>query len=127
MLPKTVVDVKQCEISRFLVLGAQNEINTVSFFVPRRVHILLGLLEDNFFSWNNLSRWQTSDTLYQEDLYPPCAVGKPACSADGWFSGKTVPPVLVNLRPEGVVSVFEVFSKKKAISFSNRIVITLGV
>lgn len=34
--------------------------------------------------------------------------GKPALNSSEWFSGTNKPPVLLNLRPEGMTSVYEI-------------------
>src|SRR5689334_21849749 len=84
----------------FLALFATRYILPVVF--PNRLHF--GLQPLNSF----LTLLQTSETLYQEDLYPPCPSGKPALTPEEWLAGKNAPPATVNLKPQGVTSVFEV-------------------
>ena len=65
LLPRSEVDVKECEIAKFLKLtpAAGGQVIPLSFFVPR------------------------VKSQFQSDLYPEQWDQRPAGSADDWFSG----------------------------------------
>jgi len=91
ILPKRMVEASQCEIARFLTLTGNNEVTTVSLYVPRK----------------------NADQLFQEDIFPPAPSGKPAITANEWLNGKSSIPDLKSMKPEGVVSVFDVGVKNR--------------
>lgn len=74
VLPKRAVDVTRCEVLKLAVLTT-NAVQPVSFICPRK-----------------------SD-LFQDDLYPDCYAGKPACTAGEFFDGKTVKAPKMSLDP----------------------------
>ena len=79
MCPKASVDVLSCETTRFVKLEKSNAIGKVSelkFIIPRK------------------------DENFQEDLFPDDYAGKPAQSADDYFDGKDVKPILMKMDPE---------------------------
>jgi len=73
-LAKRHVDVNTNEIAR-LYKATASMVEPISFKVPRK-----------------------SD-LFQDDLFPDCASGDPALSADEWFGGKTAAPKTRSLKP----------------------------
>lgn len=79
MLPKRSLDVMDCEIARLLRVTASG-IEPVKFEVPRR-----------------------TKTVFHEELYPDTTSGEPAIDASRWFAGENAAPLLVSLRPHGVV------------------------
>jgi len=72
--PKTVLDVKSCEVSRMIKLHPKGFIEKVSFTVPRK------------------------STLFQDDLYPDTQQPVPVLSADKWLAGETCVPKFVSLK-----------------------------
>lgn len=83
LVPRRFYDVTQCEVARFLKLGS-GSVETVSFYVPRKT------------SW------------FQEDLYPPAPSGLPGQTGKEWLSGKSAPANTKSLKPEGMVSIYDV-------------------
>jgi len=73
-LPKTSVNVSECEIVRLYKL-AGNLVEPISFKVPRK-----------------------SD-MFQEDLFPDTPGNTPALTSDEWFAGQDANPILVSLAP----------------------------
>jgi len=67
----------KCEVNRFFKL-TKNSIIPVSFIVPRK----------------------SGADVFQEDIYPDVAAGKPALSADEWLAGENKEPVLKSMDPE---------------------------
>jgi coronin-1B/1C/6 len=88
--PKRILDVRNCEIMRFVKLIGCEKIEHLMWQVPRK-----------------------SVDIYHEDIFPPAPSGNPALTSDEWFSGHTKPPILVDLRPEGFKSIYEVDPLKK--------------
>ncbi|GAM20889.1 hypothetical protein SAMD00019534_040640, partial [Acytostelium subglobosum LB1] len=86
MLPKTCCDVNLCEISRFLRLSNNNQVEMVSFVVPR------------------------GTTVFQEDLYPPAPSGDPTSDVHLWLQDRSAnfKPLTISMRPEGQLSIYEV-------------------
>ena len=74
MLPKTALDVKGCELARFLKLQ-NKECVPISFKLPRK----------------------TAATEFQSDVYPPTFGGSPAISASEFFKGENAEPKTVNM------------------------------
>jgi len=77
--PKASVDVLSCETTRLLKLSKENGVGRVSelkFIVPRK------------------------DECFQEDLFPDGYAGKPAQSADEYFDGGDVQPILMKMDPD---------------------------
>jgi len=89
--PSRSVDVLSCEIIRFAKL-AIDKIEHLMFQVPRR---------------------DTNNNVFQEDIYPPTFSGEPGLRAKQWFKGKDSDPQLINLKPEGSVSIYDVDPGKK--------------
>jgi coronin-1B/1C/6 len=58
--------------------------------------------------------------IYHEDIFPPAPSGKPALSSEEWFAGHTKPPLLIDLRPEGYKSIYEIDPMKKGTFFDSR-------
>lgn len=58
-------------------------------------------------------RRDTSNKVFQEDIYPPTLSGEPGLSAKEWLNGKNADPPLISLKPEGSVSIYEVDPGKK--------------
>jgi WD40 repeat protein len=73
-IQKRSLDVRSCEVTRFLRLTSAETLETVSFFVPRK----------------NLQ-------LFQADLYPAAFSGKATVDCDEWLQGAQAVPVLMNL------------------------------
>lgn len=40
--------------------------------------------------------------MFQDDIFPPCAAGIPALSADEWTAGVTKSPILVSITADGL-------------------------
>jgi hypothetical protein len=59
-----------------------------------------------------------TNNVYQEDLYPPTLSGEPGLKAKEWFKGKDADPPLINLKPKGAVSIYEVDPGKKGKIFA---------
>lgn len=73
--PKRMVNVKENEVLKCFKTVVDHYIEPLSFYVPRR------------------------SEEFQEDIYPDAPSGKPALTAEEWFSGKTVEgPILVSMR-----------------------------
>jgi hypothetical protein len=89
--PPRSVDVLSCEIIRFAKLSI-DKIEHLMFQVPRR---------------------DTNNKVFQEDLYPPTLSGEPGLSAKEWLKGKNADPLMISLKPEGSVSIYEVDPGKK--------------
>ena len=89
-LPKHVCDVKECEIIKMIKL-TNDTIDPISFKVPR-----------------------TRKEFFQDDIFPLTRQFTPLLSASEFFSGKSVEPNLVSLRPEGMKLLSE--APKKQIS-----------
>lgn len=79
-LPKTLCDVRNVEVGRFLKLTGPT-VEGFSVRVPRQ------RLE-----------------YFQDDVYPPTRSGESVLSAGEWFSGKNAVPKLVSLRPDDMQS-----------------------
>jgi len=77
--PKSAVDVLSCETTRLLKLSKENGVGRVAelkFVIPRK------------------------DECFQEDLFPDDIAGKPAQSADDYFDGNDVAPILMKMDPD---------------------------
>ncbi|KAJ3324050.1 Coronin-2B [Blyttiomyces sp. JEL0837] len=78
LMPKAVCLPGKCEIARFVRLSTDNVVDISCIQVPR----------------------VNSDTIFQEDLYPPMACVNPAGVAEDWFeSKKSIEPILVEFVP----------------------------
>jgi len=71
--PRKVMDVKECEVARFLKLTPSSGVIPLRFFTPR--------VKDKF----------------QSDIYPDTWDNKPSMTADEWFEGKNAAPNTVNM------------------------------
>ena len=40
--------------------------------------------------------------MFQDDIFPPCAAGIPALSADEWIAGVTKSPIMVTITADGL-------------------------
>jgi len=67
----------KCEVNRFFKL-TKNAIIPISFIVPRK----------------------SGADVFQEDIYPDVAAGKPALSAEEWLAGANKPQVMKSMDPE---------------------------
>jgi len=86
VLPKRMVNVRECELARFMTVG-ENYIETVSMYAPRK----------------------SASTVFQEDLYSPVPSGVPATTTSAeWLAGAEAPVTYMNLQPEGMVSIFDI-------------------
>jgi hypothetical protein len=74
MLPKRGVNVSECEVVKILKVGTKT-MEPISFQVPRK-----------------------SD-IFQDDLFPDCASGEPALTADQWLKGENANPKTMSLAP----------------------------
>ncbi len=94
MVPKRALDIKSCEIARFLKLTPKDMVIPISMQVPRK------------------------SELFQDDIFPDTFAGKPACSLDEWVGGANPEPVLMSLQPENMATKSETapvaFQKKEA-------------
>jgi len=79
LLPKTSVNVMECEIARFLKLSPRDVV-PLTFSVPR----------------------QNKD-IFQDDLYPDTWDARPIASASEWFSGANNPQNKISLRPADAI------------------------
>ena len=77
-LPKSQVDVKECEMVRMIKL-TNDSIEPVQFKVPR-----------------------TRKEFFQDDIFPPSRQTEPVLSTSEWFSFKEATPSLISYRPEGM-------------------------
>lgn len=75
MVPKRGLDVMRCETARLLKVTSNAGIHPLSFQVPRK-----------------------SDA-FQDDIFPDCASGTPAHTADQWLAGSSKPPLTMSLDP----------------------------
>jgi coronin-1B/1C/6 len=75
MLPKRVVNVNDCEITRMLKLTTST-VEPVRFIIPRK------------------------SELFQSDLFPDCRAPTAALSSADFFAGKIKAPVLMSLDPK---------------------------
>jgi len=84
----------KCEVNRFFKL-TKNSVIPISFIVPRK----------------------SGADVFQEDIYPDVAAGKPALSAEEWLGGENKEPVMKSMDPEKQSaddgSSAMVFTKKK--------------
>lgn len=90
--PRRMVNVKENEVLRCFKTVVDQYIEPVSFYVPRR------------------------SEEFQEDIYPDAPSGKPALTAEEWFSGKSVDgPVLVSMRAiyDGTELTYHEFEKQE--------------
>merc|ERR1719273_1193344 len=74
---EVINDATKCEVNRFFKL-TKNAVIPISFIVPRK----------------------SGADVFQEDIYPDVAAGKPALSADEWLAGENKEPVLKSMDPE---------------------------
>jgi coronin-1B/1C/6 len=74
MMPKTSLDVKECQLAKFYKLTT-NKLSTISFNLPRR----------------------QGATQFQSDIFPPTFAPKAAITAEDFFAGKNANPVEVSL------------------------------
>lgn len=96
-LPKNVCDVTNVEFAKALRL-TNNSIEPLSFTVPR-IKVISAILI--YCSVHNTLFLQTE--LFQDDLFPPTKVTwEPTMTSSEWFTGKTVLPNRISLRPEGM-------------------------
>lgn len=75
MVPKTLLDTRQCEVARMYKLGTKT-IVPIHFILPRK----------------------QSEMEFQEDVYPPTFAATPALSAAEFFNGKNSVPNETDLR-----------------------------
>lgn len=90
--PRRMVNVKENEVLRCFKTVVDQYIEPVSFYVPRR------------------------SEEFQEDIYPDAPSGRPALTAEEWFSGKSVDgPVLVSMRAiyDGTELTYHEFEKQE--------------
>eukprot|EP01092_Planopodium_desertum_P003997 TRINITY_DN176_c0_g1_i1.p1 TRINITY_DN176_c0_g1~~TRINITY_DN176_c0_g1_i1.p1 ORF type:complete len:448 (-),score=155.44 TRINITY_DN176_c0_g1_i1:94-1437(-) len=73
MVPKRVMNLSECEVTRLLKVNDKNFVEPISFYVPRKSDVFHG------------------------DIYPPAYKGVPALSAAEWFGGKDAEPVTFSL------------------------------
>lgn len=76
MVPKRALDVRSCEISKFLKLTPKDIVIPISFCVPRK------------------------SELFQDDIYPDTYAGKPTVTCDAWVGGENADPELVSMEPK---------------------------
>lgn len=75
MVPKRALDISGCEIVRILKVTNKNQVQPISFKVPRK-----------------------SD-LFQDDIFPDTYAGVPSLTAEQWASGEDADPKTLNLEP----------------------------
>ncbi|CAN3361074.1 hypothetical protein DICA4_D28854 [Diutina catenulata] len=72
--PKSACNVRECEVVKSYKTIRDSVIEPISFIVPRK------------------------SELFQDDIYPDCPSGTPACTAEEWFAGKEVTgPLLMSM------------------------------
>ena len=79
LAPKSSLDVLSCETTRVIKLSKDNGVGRVAelkFIIPRK------------------------DECFQEDLFPDDYAGKPAQTADDYFDGGDVQPILMKMDPD---------------------------
>jgi coronin-1B/1C/6 len=84
LVPKRVLDTKECELARFLLLSSSGTIDTVSIHVPRK-----------------------NKDVFHDDVYERVPSGEPSCTAAEWASGARRPIATVSLKPKGMRSVYD--------------------
>jgi len=90
LLPKTMCNVKDCEISTWLRLCGDYA-EPLHFTVPR-----------------------TKMEFFQDDLFPPTRnTSVPVLTADEWFGGKSKEPATISLQPQGMQPLSEAPVEKK--------------
>ncbi|QLL32401.1 hypothetical protein HG536_0C05700 [Torulaspora globosa] len=90
--PKRMVNVRENEVLRCFKTVVDHCIEPLSFYVPRR------------------------SEEFQDDIYPDAPSGKPALTAEEWFSGKSVEgPILISMRNVYDGSELTFHASKKAI------------
>jgi WD40 repeat protein len=84
MLPKRVVDTRECELARFLLLSASS-IEGASIHVPRK-----------------------NKDVFHDDIYERVPSGEPSCTADEWKRGGSKRTIkYASLKPKGMRSVYD--------------------
>ncbi|KAG8349137.1 protein of unknown function (DUF1899) WD domain [Trypanosoma vivax] len=76
MVPKWMLDTRQCEIARFYAL-TQKSLYTIQMLLPRK----------------------QADVKLQEDVYPPTFSDKPALSTSEYFAGENRKPLVMSMQP----------------------------
>lgn len=76
MVPKRALDIPKCEIVKILKVTNKNQVQPLSFKVPRK-----------------------SD-LFQDDIFPDTYAGVPSLTAEQWASGENADPKTVSLEPD---------------------------
>jgi WD40 repeat protein len=84
LVPKRVLDTRECELARFLLLTSTGTIDTVSIHVPRK-----------------------NKDVFHDDVYERVPSGEPSSTAEEWSSGARRPIATVSLRPKGMRSVYD--------------------
>jgi len=90
LLPKTMCNIKDCEISTWLRLCGDYA-EQLHFTVPR-----------------------TKTEFFQDDLFPPTRdTSVPVLTAGEWFDGKSEKPATINLQPTGMQPLSQAPVEKK--------------
>lgn len=76
MVPKRALDINECEIVRILKVTNKDQVQPISFKVPRK-----------------------SD-LFQDDIFPDTYAGVPSLTAEQWANGENADPKLMSLEPD---------------------------
>jgi len=84
-VPKRLCDVKTCELERFYMVSSDT-VAITSVICPRK----------------------SSQTVFQEDLYPAVPGPQPALFVSDWLDGNNSRPSMISMKPDGLKSVFEV-------------------
>jgi len=91
-LPKHILDIKGCEIARFLKV-TDTSVEPIQMTVPR-----------------------TRVEFFQDDIFPPTRAYKPAITIDEYLAGEFRDPPLVSLQPEGLVPLSQAPAAEKKVS-----------
>lgn len=92
LLPKQSLDVRSCEIARFLKV-TDTTVEPIQMTVPR-----------------------TRMEFFQDDIFPPTRALKPTYSAEEWLEGATRDPPLENLQPAGMTPLSQAPAVEKKVS-----------
>ena len=83
--PKRSCDVTTCEIERFYLVST-DAVAMTSIICPRK----------------------SSQTIFQEDLYPAVPAAESSITVEAWMAGKDALPVMVSMKPKDLPSIFDV-------------------
>jgi len=92
LLPKQLLDIRGCEIARFLKV-TDSTVEPIQMTVPR-----------------------TRVEFFQDDIYPATRALKPAYTAEEWIAGEVRDPPLESLQPAGTTPLSQAPAVEKKVS-----------